>query len=274
MSVSDTPWKHAFHSGMSSSDDLRAATDLGLPVGVVAPLLTTRQIFLTLPKHLDAGGKLFVDSGAFSAFQKRTSMDWEKVFQTYETLINQTVQTGNLSIVAPDVVGDQASTLDLWAEHAQRVKRWIDAGSRVIVPLQVGRLSAGDLLEEAFKLFGTRKLCAGVPSNLAAMTANDAATIRHGDFHILGRVVLTPELAEKLSAILQSNPDAQLTADANWLRARTARISSLASALPRSNVPFDCRRSRAIKELLVVDGYHQQAHRFSSAPLTRPACTS
>lgn len=75
MSVSTTPWKYAFHSGMSSSADLRAATDLGLPVGVVATLLTTRQIFLTLPKHLDAGGKLFVDSGAFSAFQKRTIMD-------------------------------------------------------------------------------------------------------------------------------------------------------------------------------------------------------
>ncbi len=58
MSVSDTPWKYAFHSGMSSSADLRAATDLGLPVGVVATLLTTRQMFLTLPKHLNAGGKL------------------------------------------------------------------------------------------------------------------------------------------------------------------------------------------------------------------------
>lgn len=272
MSVSDTPWKYAFHSGMSSSADLRAATDLGLPVGVVATLLTTRQIFLTLPKHLNAGGKLFVDSGAFSAFQKRTSMDWEKVFQTYETLINQTAQSGNLSIVAPDVVGDQVSTLELWAEHAQRVKRWVKAGARVIVPLQVGRLSAGDLLQEAFKLFGTRNVCAGVPSNLASMSANDAATIRHGDFHILGRVVLTPYLAEKVSAILQSNPDAQLTADANWLRARTTRISTLARALPRSNLPFDCRRSRAIKELLVADGYHLQALQFGSAPRVRSAC--
>ncbi len=272
MSVSDTPWKYAFHSGMSSSADLRAATDLGLPVGVVATLLTTRQIFLTLPKHLNTGGKLFVDSGAFSAFQKRTNMDWEKVFQTYETLINQTAQPGNLSIVAPDVIGDQASTLELWAEHAQRVKSWVEAGARVIVPLQVGRLSAGDLLEEAFKLFGTRKLSAGVPSNLAAMSANDAATIRHVDFHILGRVVLTLELAEKVLAILKSNPDAELTADANWLRARTSRISSLARALPRSTLPFDCRRSRAIKELLAADGYHLKAPQTDPAPRVRFAC--
>ena len=272
MSVSDTPWKYAFHSGMSSSADLRAATDLGLPVGVVATLLTTRQIFLTLPKHLNAGGKLFVDSGAFSAFQKRTTMDWEKVFQTYETLIDQTTQPGNLSIVAPDVVGDQVSTLELWAEYALRVKSWVEAGARVIVPLQVGRLSAGDLLEEAFKLFGTRKVCAGVPSNLAAMTANDVATIRHDDFHILGRVVLTVELAEKVLAILISNPDAQLTADANWLRARTARISSLARDLPRSSLPFDCRRSRAIKELLLADGYHLQARQTERAPRVQSAC--
>lgn len=86
------------------------------------------------------------------------------------------------------------------------------------------------------------------------MTATDAATIRHGDFHILGRVVLTVELAPKVLAILISNPDAQLAAGANWLHARTARISSLARDFPRSNLPFDCRRSRAIKELLVSDG--------------------
>lgn len=170
------------------------------------------------------------------------------------------------------MVGDQVSTLELWAEYALRVKSWVEAGARVIVPLQVGRLSAGDLLEEAFKLFGTRKVCAGVPSNLAAMTANDVATIRHDDFHILGRVVLTVELAEKVLAILISNPDAQLTADANWLRARTARISSLARDLPRSNMPFDCRRSRAIKELLVADGYHLQAPQIERAFRVPTAC--
>jgi hypothetical protein len=228
-------------------------------VGVVATLLTTRQIFLTLPKHLNAGGKLFVDSGAFSAFQKRSCMDWEKVFKAYESLLDQTSQPENLSIVAPDVVGDQAATLDLWAEHATSVKYWIASGARVIVPLQVGRLSAGDLLKRAFEIFGTSKLCAGVPSNLAAMGKADCSTIQHNDFHILGRVVLTPDLAEKVQAILDSNPGAELTADANWLRARTARISNIARGLPRSNIPFDCRRSRAIKQLLEMDGYQVPA---------------
>ncbi|MNJ73559.1 hypothetical protein D3C77_703670 [compost metagenome] len=79
------------------------------------------------------------------------------------------------------------------------------------------------------------------------------------DFHILGRVVLTPELREKVQAILDGNPGAELTADANWLRARTKQITCIARELPLSTVPFDCRRSRAIKQLLATDGYQAQA---------------
>lgn len=49
-------WHLAFHSGMSASSDLRAAVDVGVPIGVVAPLLSLSKVFLALPRHLDAGG--------------------------------------------------------------------------------------------------------------------------------------------------------------------------------------------------------------------------
>lgn len=51
-------WSVAFHSGMSSSQDLRAAVDEGVPVGVVATLLDSLKIFGTLPRHLNAGGSV------------------------------------------------------------------------------------------------------------------------------------------------------------------------------------------------------------------------
>ncbi len=53
-------WHLAYHSGMSASSDLRAAVDVGVPIGVVAPLLSLSKVFLALPRHLDAGGSLIV----------------------------------------------------------------------------------------------------------------------------------------------------------------------------------------------------------------------
>jgi hypothetical protein len=49
-------WNVAYYSGMSSTQDLRAAVDEGVPVGVVATLLDTLKLLRTLPRHLDAGG--------------------------------------------------------------------------------------------------------------------------------------------------------------------------------------------------------------------------
>lgn len=51
-------WHLAFHSGMSASSDLRAAVDVGVPIGVVAPLLSLSKVFLALPRHLDSGGSV------------------------------------------------------------------------------------------------------------------------------------------------------------------------------------------------------------------------
>ncbi|MEB0222062.1 hypothetical protein [Pseudomonas sp. AB12(2023)] len=136
-------WDLAFHSGMSARSDLRAAVDEGVAVGVVATLLDAVKTILVLPRHLDAGGSVFIDSGAFSAFQKGETVEWAKVCRVYESVLNMTDRPGGLSIVAPDVIGDQRGTLALWDLYAKRVIQWISAGARVIVPLQRGSLTAG-----------------------------------------------------------------------------------------------------------------------------------
>lgn len=253
-------WDLAFHSGMSSRSDLRAAVDEGVAVGVVATLLDVSKSILVLPKHLDAGGAVFIDSGAFAAFQKGDVVDWFKVFRAYESVLTVTNQPSGLSIVAPDVIGDQLATLALWEAHAERVCRWIATGARVIVPLQRGELTAGVMLGHARRIFKTDRFCAGIPSNLAAMSAEDCATLHHHDFHVLGRVVMTVELAGKLDALLANNPGALYTADANWMRSRIRQISSEAERLryePSRN-PFETSRTRAVRAVLRSDAYPQK----------------
>lgn len=250
-------WDLAFHSGMSAKSDLRAAVDERVPVGVVATLLDLSKTFLVLPRHLDNGGTAFVDSGAFRAFQKGETVAWERVFNVYESILMMTSRPEGLSIVAPDVIGDQAATLLLWTKHAARVATWVDAGARVIVPLQCGALNAGQLLDEAKKIFGTSRLCAGIPANLAAMGVEDAASLKHSDFHILGRVILTAELMKKISALLANNPGATYTADANWMRSRIrdiAQARTVASPDPMGR-PQDSARTRAVRAVLRQDAY-------------------
>ena len=251
-------WNWAFHSGMSARSDLRAAVDEGIAVGVVATLLDVSKTILVLPRHLDAGGAVFIDSGAFAAFQKKEVVEWNKVFGVYESVLNMTDKPAGLSIVAPDVIGDQVATLALWEVHAERVRTWISAGARVIVPLQRGDLSAGSMLAQAKRIFKTDLFCAGIPSNLEAMSAEDCSTLHHHDFHVLGRVVLTPELSAKLDALLANNPDATYSADANWLRSRLREIGAAAERMrrePSSHNPFESSRTRAVRSVLQCDAY-------------------
>lgn len=250
-------WDLAFHSGMSARSDLRAAVDEGVAVGVVATLLDVAKTILVLPRHLDAGGAVFIDSGAFAAFQKGGLVDWYKVFGVYESVLTMTDKPGGLSIVAPDVIGNQLATLALWEAHAARVSTWISGGARVIVPLQRGELSADVMLAHAKRIFQTDRFCAGVPSNLEAMSAEDCATLHHHDFHVLGRVILTSDLAVKLRALLANNPAATYTADANWMRSRIAQISTAAQHLryEPSHSPFESSRTRAVRSVLRCDAY-------------------
>lgn len=107
----------SFHSGMSSSSDLRACINANVPVGVVAGLLTGLQKIMALPHYLDRGGKVFVDSGAFTAFRRNEPMNWNPVFWTYGVLIEGTDHPENLTIVAPDIIGNQDLSVALWEEQ-------------------------------------------------------------------------------------------------------------------------------------------------------------
>ncbi|XLY90514.1 hypothetical protein ACK8QS_22855 (plasmid) [Ectopseudomonas mendocina] len=258
-------WDVAFHSGMSAQGDLIAAVAEGVAVGVVALNLNLIAKLRVIPQYLDNGGAVFIDSGAFSAFVKGELVDWQQVFSAYETIIDRTDRADGLSIVAPDVVGDQAATIALWEQHAPRIQSWMASGARVIIPLQCGERSAGELLALAKAIFQTDRFCAGVPSNLAAMTAEGCLTLQHHDFHILGRVVLTAELEEKMAALYAGNPCANYTADANWMRSRIRRISeasrALGSKIHPAGIVLESKRTRGVRAVLRAEAYSDKHQR-------------
>lgn len=74
------------------------------------------------PHYLDRGGKVFVDSGAFTAFRRNEPMNWNPVFWTYGVLIEGTDHPENLTIVAPDIIGNQDLSVALWEEHRALIR--------------------------------------------------------------------------------------------------------------------------------------------------------
>ncbi|SED35384.1 hypothetical protein SAMN05216178_6908 [Pseudomonas saponiphila] len=249
-------WDIAFHSGMSAEQDLSAALTAGLPVGVVATRIPLGKRLFGLPRALDQGCKVFVDSGAFTAFTKGDSVDWGRVFSVYEGLIDRTERPENLTIVAPDVIGNQEATLACWDRHKGVITAWIECGARVVLPLQCGELSAGELLNRGIAILGTNRFCAGIPSNLAAMSAEDCATLSHHDFHILGRVEINPQLAEKMHHLTSNNPTAHFSSDATWLRSRLAKIARTRGVKAHM---LESTRTASIRELLMQEGYQQRS---------------
>ena len=245
----------SFRSGMTNISDFFGCIDAGQPIGVVAGKLTTPQTVLSLPKYLNRGGKVFIDSGAFTTFRTKEPMDWRKVMGRYASIANLTDRPENLFVVSPDCVGDQAGTLALIEAWRDQLVSLIDIGAKVIVPLQCGALPAQDMIDRVAGILGTREWVAGIPSNKAAMTIEECATLTHDQFHILGRVTFNEEQSLRIEALRRNTPDAFVSADANWLRSHISLVSRCISDIPPKKRFSDLRhpRSHAVTQALQMD---------------------
>lgn len=246
-----------FRSGMSSLSDLRGAMEANADVGVVAGNLTAVQKYLAIPHYLDQGGKVFVDSGAFGAFQSGECMDWSKVLNVYECIAEGTDAPENLWVVSPDKIGDQDQTLVLVAEWKARILGLIDLGCHVIVPIQCGVLPGQAMIDAVASILGTHAWVAGIPSNKEAMSVAECATLDHAAFHILGRVQVDQAQFDRVSALRACNPDALITADANWMRSRLTTILAMTSD------ECDARRGRELTPIEEID--HPRAFAIARA---------
>lgn len=108
------------------------------PVGVSAFQSLTQPVRKRLVKYANEGGKVFVDSGAFTAFMKGREVNWDDVLFAYRELIRATEPENrqNITIVAPDVVGDHQATMDLHFDLRDKFEPFLDEGATVIFPVQ------------------------------------------------------------------------------------------------------------------------------------------
>lgn len=185
----------SYHSGLSRSNkDLDEAISNGAAVGVSMHRPLSQPIRQKLVDYANNGGKVFVDSGAFTAFKKGQEIDWDSVLFGYrEMLMNvDEASRGNVMIVAPDIVGNHEATMELQWELSDKFRPFLESGADVVLPVQKGghgNISANVAdLTNNFEAELMEQFIVGVPFNAAAWSQDDVLDfMRHRDKHTPGR---------------------------------------------------------------------------------------
>jgi len=254
-----------FASGMSSIGDLTSGSyalsdDPRAGIGVEAGNLSGPAINRLAHAILRWRARAFVDSGAFSLFRKNireaeayqraatdlfsdgnepapewNRLDFDEVLGVYEEITDligdanaeETTDYPRPMFVMPDVVGDQAASIEL----ARRYKNEIatDAAfnvSQPIVPIQKGELSLREAYQAIIDILGTDNFIVGIPSNEQAVSTAELREFFEAGvpkrIHFLGAVSeekLGPKLDALAEALARDGATLDhLSADANVLR--------------------------------------------------------
>ena len=244
------PVPDPYASGMSRPGDMQAAIDSDVGVGVTITELS-RKAMNQLVAAVEAGKHVFVDSGAFSAFRKAeregrepVAADFEKIMEKYAEFVLKVIaripdrrQRGLVSLVAPDVVGNQAESLQLLSEYAETVKKWLEDGFEVIVPIQSGPMSPRSVYSKVVNILDGNDFVVGIPSNAKALSDTElrnllSAPIQPDRIHILG-AVNSKRLDERMAVINDAYADSEqpgVTSDANLLRSKMDALRGLTGA--------------------------------------------
>merc|ERR1712137_1204133 len=116
-----------YKSGSSGKTDLLGYMAAGANIGVCA-IDASKPVLLLIAQYVSAGGQAFIDSGAFRNFKARIKdetfphLDFDKVFQCYDTVIEASEDIRTLILVAPDEVGNQEQSFQLLCRYQKDVK--------------------------------------------------------------------------------------------------------------------------------------------------------
>ena len=223
--VDDRCFSAIYGSGASSYWDAHGTMEAGKPVGVVAVDLP-ETTFRLLRQYAEQGGKVFVDSGAFGAFKKGVPVDFDQVLAIYDALLQGLTPAArrNFAVVMPDVIGEQVATMQLLMQYRDRILGFVAQGADVIISLQRGPRPVHDAAEDILVAIGTADVRFVIPSNAAALSDAELAKVRHHRFHILGKGTLDAKLRRRAYTLLEANPRADLTCDANFIRSRLDKV--------------------------------------------------
>ena len=224
-----------YRSGMSSRSDFAGYAGAGVPVGV-AILDVSRPVFEMILGYNEAGGRVFVDSNAFSAFRKGGEVDFDQVLGRYAELVGRAARPELLAVVMPDRIGDQRGTLALLAAYRERVRHFVAAGADVLVPLQKGELSLAEVYRETVAVLGTDAFRVGLPSNEEAVTEEElldlVAEVKPRRLHLLG-IARQKRLVGLVMRLRELSPDTHVSTDANHLRASIGKGRALTESVRR-----------------------------------------
>jgi hypothetical protein len=238
-----------YQSGVSSIGDLRTALEAGQPVTVIMSVTGPKKIkqisakgMDTLAEHLQANpdARVLIDTGAFTAFNQDTPLTEEEFTEIYdrmERLLFRSRLKGDLrqvSIVAPDVIGDQEATHELQAKFMDTLKGFADRGATIMVPLQKGKMKPNEMITWVRNLFKDEishdQLGIALPSNKKAWTTTD---LRQGlnalgpikNVHFLGKGLKALDIEQRMDVIRNLAPNANITFDATDLLTHMDEIS-------------------------------------------------
>jgi len=217
-----------FNSGASSLSDFMGYVLAKKPVGVQIQLCSENVKKLMLNYNAQEG-RLFVDTGAFSAFRKGKEVDFDKLFRNYFELVEKITKAELVSLVAPDIVGNQQASLDLLKKYKKEIYKLICLGVDLIVPIQLGKLSLVETYQKAIDILGTKAFRVGLPSNEKAVKLEEVlafvSSVQPKQIHLLGLAITKfDSVVAQVKAIA---PNTHVSADATTLRAKLKKGSKL-----------------------------------------------
>jgi 3'-phosphoadenosine 5'-phosphosulfate sulfotransferase (PAPS reductase)/FAD synthetase len=240
-----------FRSGASDITSMRGYIAAGRAIGVEVNQLSD-PAKAVLAEAVLYDHPAFVDSGAFPAFRRGkrlTAAEFDRVLGEYEGLMDRTashIERPELRgqpqwqrgwyFVMPDVIGDQAESQRLQHAFAPRIRRLIERGAHVLVPLQRGERSLAQVYQDTVENLGTDKFVSALPSNEAAVPPQElldfVKTAKPRAIHLLGlgKQKLVDAWRERFVEAV-ANRLIIVTADANRLRSIVGQGRPLTSAV-------------------------------------------
>ena len=167
-----------YSSGASSLSDFLGYAKSQKPI-CVCVIDTSSKVRTHIANYVSSGFPVLVDSGAFRIFRKNLASDiddvlsFQTVFDYYQDIINQCKTTDTLSLVMPDVVGEQSASLDLLQKYKNIINQYHRLGCNLVVPLQKGERSLSQHYQQCIDVLGFDTFTVGLPSNAKAVTQSE-----------------------------------------------------------------------------------------------------
>lgn len=218
-----------FASGVDCPAVMTGFARAGHPMCLVANACTARLLGIA-EEFVLAGGRLLLDSGAFGFRDNPAGMRWNKVFDIYEKLA--VMAPHRVSLVLPDVVGDQNATLRLASTHSEALRTLGITGAELLLPMQRGTLKFDDFYIAYTDAAGVRPTGLALPWNAHALTMVDLKAILSCDFlprrlHFLGIGRDANGFVEPSFEVVCRWPTAVISCDSTLHRAEIGRGRSV-----------------------------------------------